>query len=39
MEDIMIIVDVDEDPSPMTRAGGILIYAMNHDPFDPEMFD
>lgn len=39
MEDILILIDVDENPWQMKREGGIIIYAMNHDPFDPEMFD
>jgi hypothetical protein len=39
MEDIMILVDVDPNPWQMNREGGILVYAMNHNPFDPEMFD
>ncbi len=39
MEDILAIVDVDDNPWKMQREGGILIMAMNHDPFDPEMFD
>lgn len=39
MEDILVIVDVDEFPEWRKRAGGVIIMAMNHDPFDPEMFD
>lgn len=39
MEDILVLVDVDENPEHMNREGGILIMAMNHDPWDPEMFD
>jgi len=39
MEDILVLVDVDENPEHMSREGGILIMAMNHDPWDPEMFD
>lgn len=38
-EDLMIIVDVDERPWAMDREGGVIIYAMNHDPFEPEIFD
>lgn len=39
MEDILVIVDVDENPQHRLREGGVLIMAMNHDPYDPEMFD
>jgi hypothetical protein len=39
MEDLMIIVDVDENPWSFDREGGVIIYAMNHDPFEPEIFD
>lgn len=35
MEDLLFIVDVDENPWQMNREGGIIIMAMNHDPFDP----
>jgi len=35
----MIIVDVDERPWSFDREGGVIIYAMNHDPFEPEVFD
>jgi hypothetical protein len=34
MEDLMILVDVDENPFNFNREGGVIIYAMNHDPFD-----
>lgn len=33
MQDILIVVDVDENPSQQNRDGGVLIYAINHDPF------
>jgi hypothetical protein len=39
MEDLLIVVDVDERPYSFDREGGILIYAMNHDPTEPEIFD
>ena len=39
MEDILVLVDVDEKPENLMREGGVMILAMNHDPFDPEMFD
>ena len=39
MEDILVLVDVEDNPEAMKREGGIMIMAMNHDPFDPEMFD
>lgn len=39
MEELMIVVDVDENPWAFDREGGVLIYAMNHDPFEPEIFD
>lgn len=39
MEDLLIIVDVDERPWSFDREGGVIIYAMNHDPFEPEIFD
>jgi len=35
MEELMIIVDVDENPFDFDREGGVIIYAMNHDPFEP----
>jgi hypothetical protein len=35
MEELMIIVDVDENPYRFNREGGVIIYAMNHDPFEP----
>jgi hypothetical protein len=38
-EDIMILVDADEEPSELSRTGGVLVYAMNHDPYEPEIFD
>lgn len=38
-EDLLAIVDVDPNPWKMQREGGIIIMAMNHNPFDPEMFD
>lgn len=37
--DIFIIADVDEEPSRMSREGGVLIYSMNHDITAPELFD
>lgn len=39
MEELMIVVDVDERPWAFDREGGIIIYAMNHDPYEPEIFD
>ena len=30
-----MLVDVDENPGEMSREGGVLIYALNHDPEDP----
>lgn len=39
MEELMIVVDVDENPWAFDREGGVLIYAMNHDPYEPEIFD
>jgi len=39
LEDLMIIVDVDENPWQLDREGGVIIYSMNHDPFEPEIFD
>ena len=39
MEDILVLVDVDEHPEYSKRHGGVMIFAINHDPFDPEMFD
>lgn len=39
MEELMIVVDVNERPWSFDREGGVLIYAMNHDPFEPEIFD
>lgn len=38
-EELMFIVDVDERPFSFDREGGVLIYAMNHDPNEPEIFD
>lgn len=35
MEDLVVVVDVDENPWNMKREGGIMIFAMNHNPFDP----
>lgn len=35
IEDILILVDVDENPEFRTRAGGVMIMAMNHNPYDP----
>jgi hypothetical protein len=35
----LAIVDVDLNPWKMQREGGIIIMAMNHNPYDPEMFD
>jgi hypothetical protein len=37
--DLFIIVDVDEEPSKLSREGGVLIYALNHNINDPELFD
>lgn len=39
MEDILVLVDVDENPWRSSRDGSLIIYAMNHDPFEPEIFD
>ena len=39
MEDIVVLIDVDPNPEHLKREGGIMILTMNHDPFDPEMFD
>ena len=39
MQDLVLIVDVDKDPFKLKREGGVIIYAMNHDPFEPEIFD
>ena len=39
MQELLVIVDVDERPFAFDREGGIIIYAMNHDPFEPEIFD
>uniref|UniRef100_A0A1J3J7T5 Uncharacterized protein n=1 Tax=Noccaea caerulescens TaxID=107243 RepID=A0A1J3J7T5_NOCCA len=39
LEELMFIVDVDERPFSFDREGGIIIYAMNHDPNEPEIFD
>lgn len=39
VEDLLAIVDVDPNPWKLQREGGIIILAMNHNPFDPEMFD
>ena len=30
-EDLLILVDVDENPSKISREGGVLIYSLNHD--------
>jgi len=35
MEDVLVLVDVDDNPEQMKRPGGVFIMAMNHDPFDP----
>ena len=37
--ELVILVDVDENPFGLSREGGIVIYAMNHDPYEPEIFD
>ena len=37
--EILMIVDVDPEPSEMSRTGGIFLYSINHDPMDPEIFD
>lgn len=37
--DIFIIVDVDEEPSRLSREGGVLVYAVNHNINEPELFD
>lgn len=34
-QDILIVVDVDEEPSKMSREGGVLVYCVNHDLSDP----
>jgi hypothetical protein len=39
LQELMIIVDVDENPWRMDREGGVIIYAINHDPYEPELFD
>ena len=40
MEDIMILVDVDQNTSTSSvREGGVLIYALNHEVENPELFD
>ncbi len=39
MEDLLILVDVDPNPWRLQREGGIIVMAMNHNPYDPEMFD
>lgn len=33
--DLFILVDVDEEPSRMSREGGVLVYSMNHDITEP----
>ena len=35
----MMLVDVSQNPSSLSREGGVIIYSINHDPNDPEMFD
>lgn len=37
--DIFILVDVDEEPTRMNRQGGVLIYSLNHNINQPELFD
>ena len=37
--DLLMVVDVDENPSKMAREGGIIIYSLNHDINDREIFD
>lgn len=39
MDELMMVVDVNERPWSFDREGGVIIYAMNHDPFEPEIFD
>jgi hypothetical protein len=39
VEDLLILIDVDENPWKLQREGGIIVMAMNHNPFEPEMFD
>ena len=39
MQDLMLIVDVDPNPYSFNREGGVIIYAMNFNPFEPEIFD
>lgn len=39
MGELLMVVDVDENPYSFDREGGIIIYAMNHDPYDWEIFD
>ena len=39
MEDIFIIVDVEENPSRLSREGGVVIYSLNHDYDDPQIFN
>ena len=34
-----MVVDVDENPSIMALEGGVIIYSLNHDINDREVFD
>lgn len=34
-----MVVDVDERPFSFSREGGLIIYALNHNPFEWEIFD
>lgn len=36
---MLMLVDVDENPSTMSKEGGVFLYSINHDPMDPEVFD
>lgn len=37
--ELLILVDVDYDPSYLSREGGVLIYSINHNLDEPEIFD
>lgn len=34
-----MLVDVDENPSEMSREGGVLLYSLNHDIRSPDIFN
>ena len=38
-EDLFVLVDVGENPGELSREGGVIIYALNHETDDPELFD